>query len=120
MTALHKAQLYCNPKKSQFYLTEVTFLGHRISQQGIKACSSKVEKSLKWPTPKTATDVHSFLGLVHYIAAFLPHLADHTTVLTLLTMKECEQKNSSVDRDSPKCFQGYQSSCCKPRMINCD
>jgi hypothetical protein len=25
-----------------------------------------------------------------------------------------------VDRDSPKCFQGYQSSCCKPRMINCD
>jgi hypothetical protein len=32
-----------------------------------------------------------FLGLVYYIAAFLPHLAERTTVLTSLTMKEHER-----------------------------
>jgi hypothetical protein len=91
MDALQKAHLYCNAKKSKFYLTELVFLGHRISQQGIEACSSKVDKILSWPTPKSATDVRSFLELVRYIAVFLPHLADHTTVLTPLTTKECEK-----------------------------
>jgi hypothetical protein len=91
MDTLWKARLYYNSKKSKFYLTELVFLGHRISQQGIEACSSKVDKILNWPTPKNATDVRSFLGLVRYISVFLPHLADHTTVLTPLTTKECDK-----------------------------
>jgi hypothetical protein len=31
------------------------------------------------------------LGLVRYISAFLPHLAEHTAVLTPLTTKDCEK-----------------------------
>jgi hypothetical protein len=57
MKALREAHLYCNAKKSRFYLTELVFLGHCISQQGIEACSSKVEKILNWPIPKSATNV---------------------------------------------------------------
>ena len=78
-------------KKSKFYLAELIFLGHRISQEGIEACLSKVDKILNWPTPHSATNVHSFLGLVHYIATFQPNLAEHTTTLTPLTTKECEK-----------------------------
>jgi hypothetical protein len=91
MDTLRKARLYCNAKKSRFYLTELIYLGHRIFQQGIEACSSKVNKILNWPTPKTASDVRSFLGLVQYISTFLPHLAEHTTVLTPLTTKDCDK-----------------------------
>ncbi|KAG1788591.1 uncharacterized protein HD556DRAFT_1218776, partial [Suillus plorans] len=36
-------------------------------------------------------DVRSFLGLVRYLDQFLPHLADHTHVLTPLTTKTNEQ-----------------------------
>ena len=46
---------------------------------------------MNWSTPKTASDVRSFLGLVRYISAFLPHLAEHTTVLTPLTTKDCDK-----------------------------
>lgn len=91
MSALHKDQLYCNPKKSKFYLPELIFLGHHISQEGIKACSSKVDKVLNWLVPKSASDVQSFLGLVCYIATFLPNLAEHMSALTPLTMKDCEK-----------------------------
>jgi hypothetical protein len=91
MNTLRTAQLYCNAKKSRFYLTELVFLGHKISQQGIEACSSKVDKILSWLTPRTASDVRSFLGLVRYISAFLPHLAEHTTILTPLTAKEYDK-----------------------------
>jgi hypothetical protein len=41
-----------------------------------------------WPILKLATDICSFLGLVCYIAIFLPKLADHTVILTPLTTKE--------------------------------
>jgi hypothetical protein len=67
------------------------FLGHQISQWGIEACSSKVDKILDWSILKSANEVQSFLGLVRYIASFLPHLVEHTAVLTLLTSKECEK-----------------------------
>ncbi|KAF8227809.1 DNA/RNA polymerase, partial [Tricholoma matsutake] len=64
-------------------------LGHHISAEGIEADGSKVEWVLNWQAPTSAKQVHQFLGLVCYISAFLPALAEHTTVLTLLTKKEC-------------------------------
>jgi hypothetical protein len=88
MAALHKAHLYCNPAKCWFYLKELDFLGHHISARGIEPNSSKVDCVLNWPVPTSATEVRSFLGLVRYIAVFLPHLADHTVILTPLTTKE--------------------------------
>ena len=35
--------------------------------------------------------MHAFLGLVRYIAVFLPNLAEHTRVLTQLTAKNCDK-----------------------------
>lgn len=88
MGALRRARLYCNPKKCKFFQTELDFLGHHISARGIEPNSSKVDKILQWPVPKSCTDVRAFLGLVRYIASFLPKLADYTCILTPLTTKE--------------------------------
>lgn len=44
-------------------------------------------KIAEWPTPRTATDVRQFLGLVRYLAISLPKLTDHTALLTPLTNK---------------------------------
>jgi hypothetical protein len=46
---------------------------------------------MEWSVPKSATDVRTFLGLVRYISFFLPKLADHTVILTPLTMKEAQK-----------------------------
>src|SRR6202050_3313152 len=91
LAALRKAKLYCNPKKCHFYLLELDFLGHHISARGIEADTSKVDKIMNWPIPKNTTDVRSFLGLVRYIACFLPQLADFTCILTPLTTKEARR-----------------------------
>ena len=91
LQALRNARLYINPEKTHLFCTEVDFLGHHISTQGIEANMQKIERILTWPEPKTATEAHSFLGLVRYVAAFLPSLADHTGVLTELTMKDSEK-----------------------------
>jgi hypothetical protein len=91
LNALRKASLYCNPDKCKFFQLEIDFLGHRISANGIEPQSSKVNRVLDWPVPKSAKDVRSFLGLVRYIAAFLPKLAEHTILLTPLTTTEAKR-----------------------------
>ena len=70
-------------------MVEVDFLGHHISARGIEVDQSRVLCILNWPAPRTAKHVHQFLGLVCYIVAFLPSLAEYTAILTPLTRKEC-------------------------------
>jgi hypothetical protein len=91
MQALRDAKLFCNPKKCSFFLLELDFLGHHISARGVEAHTSKVDWILQWPKPQAAMDVRSFLGLVHYVSAFLPKLEQHTVILTLLTTKEAKK-----------------------------
>ncbi|RXW12425.1 hypothetical protein EST38_g13429 [Candolleomyces aberdarensis] len=84
--------LYLNAKKSIVVSTSVSFLGHVIDRTGLHADGSKVDKVLNWPVPRSVKDVRSFLGLVRYLSAFLPSLAQHTAVLDPLTsnsLKTC-------------------------------
>jgi hypothetical protein len=109
MTALRKAKLYCNSKKCKFFQRELDFLGHHISERGIEANSSKIDRILQWPTPKSSTDVRAFLGLVRYISAFLPKLADYTVVLTPLTTKESRKIFPTWNNDHQAAFNGIKS-----------
>jgi hypothetical protein len=92
LQALKEAHLYCSNKKSQLFTTELDFLGHHISSRGIEPDRKKVEKIQEWPVPQCAKDVRKFLGLVQYLAAFLPRLAEHRSVLTPLTTKESQKE----------------------------
>ena len=91
LTALCVGDLYCSPKKSELFTTELGFLGHHVSQRGIEPDDRKVEKIRNWPIPSNTRDVRKFLGLVQYLAAFLPRLAEYRSVLTPLTMKEAQK-----------------------------
>ena len=80
MEALRKAKLYVNEKKTHLFCYEIKFLGHKISQMGIEADESKVDKT-NWPVPKNAGEVRAFLGLVRYLNAFLPRLAAQSHIV---------------------------------------
>ncbi|XP_028754094.1 uncharacterized protein LOC114713594 [Neltuma alba] len=63
---LKKKQLYAKLSKCEFWLTEVKFLGHVISCDGVAVDPSKVEAVLKWKKPEMVTEIRSFLGLAGY------------------------------------------------------
>ena len=88
LNALRTHSLFCSPKKTDLFCLKLDFLRHHISGGGVKADGKKVEKILAWPTPRTSMHVCTFLGIVRYIAVFLPALAIHTAVLNTLTTKE--------------------------------
>jgi hypothetical protein len=78
LEALHDASLYCSLKKSELFTMEIDFLGHHISRRGIEADPKKAERIVNWLTPKSTTEVCAFLGLVRYLADFLPNLAEYS------------------------------------------
>jgi hypothetical protein len=104
LEALHKNSLYFNPKKCHFHLLKLDFLGHHISVQGVEANLSKVSQVLDWLILKNATDIRSFLGLVRYIATYLPKLAGPHKNPDSVDDKRGEEAVPDMDRRASKSF----------------
>nr|GEW75126.1 hypothetical protein [Tanacetum cinerariifolium] len=60
---LKKEQLYAKFSKCEFWIPKVQFLGHVIDSQGIHVDPAKIESINDWASPKTAMEIHQFLGL---------------------------------------------------------
>ena len=56
---LKEFNLKIKPKKSFFFQSNVLFLGHMLSKDGILPNPEKVSKVRDWPVPKMAKEVHS-------------------------------------------------------------
>ena len=54
---LRREKLYAKFSKCEFWLKEVQFLGHVVSNEGIKVDPSKIEAVLNWDRPRTPTEV---------------------------------------------------------------
>ncbi|RWR99928.1 hypothetical protein B4U79_11920, partial [Dinothrombium tinctorium] len=86
--ALRKAQLTLKLAKCKFAWTEVTFLGFRLSQNGLQPGREKLRAITDLPRPKTAREVRGFLGLCGYFRRFIAGFARISAPLTALTKKD--------------------------------
>jgi hypothetical protein len=60
---LREHRLYAKLSKCDFWLKEIKFLGHTISQGGIVVDPDKVQEVMDWKPPTTICQIWSFLGL---------------------------------------------------------
>ena len=67
---------------------QVYFLGHKVSKDAISVDSAKIEAVSKWPIPKNAIEIRSFLGLAGCYRRFVDGFARLAELLTALTRKE--------------------------------
>ena len=84
---LRKAGLKLKPEKCKLLRTEVTFLGHLISDKGIQPDPSNVEKVTSWPTPTNLTQVRGIIALGSYYRRFVKDFSKVVKPMTQLTEK---------------------------------
>ena len=84
---LTKAGLRGNANKSNFFKTEVEYLGYLITYKGIKPQPKKVQALHNMATPKSRKELRSFLGLVNYYRDMTLRRSHVIAPLTKLTSK---------------------------------
>nr|GEZ71747.1 putative reverse transcriptase domain-containing protein [Tanacetum cinerariifolium] len=85
---LKKEQLYAKFSKCEFWIPKVQFLGYVIDSQGIHVDPAKIESIKYWASPKTATEIHQFLGLTGYYRRFIEGFSKIARPMTKLTQKK--------------------------------
>ena len=84
---LRSASLRLKPKKCLFLRSEVPYLGHMISAQGVRPDPAKTEKVKSFPVPHDVTSVRQLIGLASYYRRFAPSFASIASPLRALTKK---------------------------------
>jgi hypothetical protein len=97
---LREHELYAKFSKCEFWLKEVSFLGHIITNGGIAVDPSKVSDVLKWEPPRTVSEIRSFLGLAGYYRRFIEGFSKIVKPLTTLLEKDREFKWTNACQSS--------------------
>jgi hypothetical protein len=97
---LRDNQLYAKFSKCEFWLGEVPFLGHIISNGGISVFPDKVKEIMEWSIPTIVTEIRSFLGLAGYYRRFIEGFSKIAMPMTSLLEKGREFKWDEKCQDS--------------------
>ena len=103
---LREVNLKLSPKKCNLFQSEVSFLGHIVSREGISTDPKKISAVADWHAPTSIREVRSFVGLCSYYRKFIRNFASITKLLHKLTEKDvkfvwdsaCEEAFASLKR----------------------
>ena len=82
---LRQTGLKLQPDKCEYLKSELEYLGHVITKDGVKPNSAKLQAVVEFRIPKSATEVKSFLGLSGYYRNFIKNYSTIAKPLTELT-----------------------------------
>ncbi|KAK3511225.1 hypothetical protein QTP70_033615 [Hemibagrus guttatus] len=71
LTRLQRHHLYVKLEKCEFHRATVTFLGYKISHQGVEMDVVKVRAVTEWPAPPTVRELQWFLGFTNFYRRFI-------------------------------------------------
>lgn len=96
---LKKEKLYTKFSKCEFWIKQVHFLGHIVSNKGIHVDPAKLETVKNWEAPKMPTEVHQFLSLLGYYQRFIEKFSRAAKPLTVLTQKDRKLESAKIEEN---------------------
>ena len=87
-SCLREARLKMKRSKCDFFKSEIHYLGHLISPEGISPLPNKLDCIQHMSAPKNVKEIKQFLGLTGYYRKFVPRFAAISRKLTTLTKKD--------------------------------
>jgi len=79
-----------NEDKIQYKLPYVHYMGNIVSHEGLKPDEAKVKAIVDMPTPTDVPGLQRLLGMVKYLAAYIPRESEITAPLRQLLRKDTE------------------------------
>ena len=92
---LRHANLKLRAEKCAFAAKEVSYLGHRVTEEGLLPDSALLAAIREIPPPKKATEVCSFLGLAGYYQRYVKNFA---AIAGPLHVPDQERRGLSLER----------------------
>ncbi|KAA3473717.1 DNA/RNA polymerases superfamily protein [Gossypium australe] len=102
LQTLRGQRLYAKFSKCEFWMNEVSFLGHVVSVSGVRVDPNKIAAILEWKPPKNVSEIRSFLGLAGYYRRFVKGFSVIATPLTRLLQKDVKYEWSE------KCQKSFE------------
>lgn len=100
---LQRVNLKVSLNKCDFLKKESEFLGHVVTQDGIKPNPNKIQAIKHFPIPKTIKEIQSFLGLTGYYRKFIQDYAKIIKPMTLCLKKD--KKINTKDLEYKEAFE---------------
>ena len=115
-TRLSNAGLRLEPEKCTFLSTEVAYLRHIISEDGVRPNPKKIEAVKQFPVPRSARNIKEFLGLVGYYRRFVSNMAQRAKPLTELLKKF---KRFEWGEEQQRAFEDLRDCLCAESILQC-
>lgn len=109
-----KFNVTVNPKKCDFGLTEVEYVGHVMNEHGLSFSKKKKDEVLDFPAPKLMKGLKSFLGLANY---FRDHVRDHSSIVKPLHGLVANYDKRKALEWNPEALAAFEMI--KTRIANC-
>ena len=95
---LKQHNLKLKPSKCEFLRSEVTYLGHVVSEEGIRTDPEKTKAVKDWPVPKNVKEVRAYLGFTGYYRRFIKNYANIARPLNDLLVGHCTTKKTKAKK----------------------
>lgn len=95
MDALDKNNVALRKEKCIFNTDKVHFLGHELTEQGVRPLDKYLDTIKEFRAPETISELQSFLGLINYVGKWIPNLATTTEPLKEL-LRQKSGRNTNI------------------------
>ena len=85
---LESAGITLNESKCVSAQRSLTFLGHRIDEEGLRPCPEKCRAITEMVTPQNTSDIRRFLGMVNQLTKLSKAIAEKSKPLRELLKKQ--------------------------------
>ena len=111
---LSAANLTLNLSKCKFFQSEITYLGHVVSSDGVSPDPEKVDKVKDWPVPMNEKALSQFLGLATYFKRYIKDFAAIAAPLHHLTRKDVD---FHWDAEAQMAFDSLKAALCTAPVL---
>lgn len=108
--ALRQHNLKIKASKCSFGMPEASFLGHRITRDGVAPEPDKLTKLDNWQTLRNTKEVQRFLGFCGWWRRFIPNFASISKPLTRLLEKNVDDKHFTWTVEAQEAFEKLKHS----------